>query len=534
MKLFKKIRLPFVSVKEHNKIVEDIKNEFLAYLADEAAFENAKDKQQGDNSIYDPYDKSYVYELANIKESDWSAVGGNVSSTRSQSISELWTMQDAAFNKVHSDPHARAIVDNFQRYTIGRGLKFEAANKDVQKVLNDFWFVNSMDLRQKSFIRSTFIEGEFFLLYFINYATGNVRLRRVRSREITDIETHPEDIQTILTYKREYTANGESNIVFYPDIDYYEQLKDSFTGARSTHSGSFSKNKMIQFIRYGEEDEVRGRVPMDSVLNFLKLYYNFLIDRARLIHERSKVVWIKKVLGRGKEIKNLRPMRSPKGGSMLIETDTVSYRIERPNLESSEAKQDGLALLYAIGSGVTMPLHILDQRTSEANYASLRKADSPWAQAIIDNQDFWAAQFDKMLRIAIKANVEAGILPEKVRVPKYDEDKLVEAMDLINRMVVDGEDSEKIVREVSPILEGAHTVISMPTAEIPITKIFPDVVKEDYLQQAKVLQVHQQMGIASQRTLAEKAGYDWERELFRMAQNTGDTNDGKKKTKTKK
>ena len=527
MKLFK-IKLPFISVKEHNEIIEKIKSEFLEYLAEEATFEDIENIQQKDRIRYDATDRSYVYEIADVKEDTWSAVGGNANTARAQTVSELWTMQDAAFNKVHSDPHARAIVDNIQRYTIGRGLKFEAASKDVQKVLNDFWYVNGMDLRQKSFIRSTFIEGELFILYFINYATGNVRIRRVRSSEITDIETHPEDIQTILTYKREYSANSEYYVVYYPDIGYYDQLVDTFTGARSAYSDSFSKNKMIQFVKYGEEDEVRGRVPMDSVLMFLKLYYNFLIDRARLIHERSKVVWIKKVLGRGKEIKNLKPMRSPKGGSMLIETDTVSYRIERPNLESSEAKQDGLALLYAIGSGVTMPLHILDQRTSESVYSSLRKADSPWAQAIIDNQDFWAAQFDKMLRVAIKANVEAGVLPEKVRVPKYDEDKLVEAMDLINRMVVDGEDSEKIVREVSPILEGAHTVISMPTVEVPITKIFPDVVKEDYLQQAKVLQIHQQMGIASQRTLAEKAGYDWERELFRMAQNIGDSSNGKK------
>ena len=93
------------------------------------------------------------------------------------------------------------------------------------------------------------------------------------------------------------------------------------------------------------------------------------IDRMRLNHERAKVVWIRR---RNSTERNTpdNPLESPKGGIMLEETQNVTYRTESAKLEATDAKNDGLALLYYVGAGVNTPLHILVQMTSESKYSN--------------------------------------------------------------------------------------------------------------------------------------------------------------------
>ncbi len=453
-----------------------------------------------------------------IKEGDtgWTVLGmGTILDiNRYQSLNDLWDLQDAAYNKTRTDPIARSAVNNLQFFTIGKGIKFEAADQKVQDVLRNFWTLNNMDIKQKEMVRSTFIEGEYFILYFINKTTGRVKVRRIRPKEIHSIETHPDDIETILAYKRVRAGLDEMH---YADVDYFVQKEeDGIDVEISKVDKNLEDDKLIQFIKYSwSPDEVRGRVPMDCVMKTLKYYQDWLLDRVRLNHERSKVVWIKKIRGRGTET-TVERTRTPKGGVMLRETDRVSYRIESAQIRADDVEKDGLSILYSIGSGFGMPIHVLNQRASEEVYASIKKADTPFSQSITDNQDFWSANFDKMFRVVIRSAREAGTLPEKIKVPKFKQDKVIEAMHRINEMVIDEKDVEEIVKETKPILEGKQTQISIPVEEVPINKIFPEAVKENLLEQAKVLQIHSALEIASNQTIAEKAGYSWKEELFRM------------------
>ena len=317
-------------------------------------------------------------QLEKIREGDtgWTQLGlGTILDIeRYQSLPDLWAMQDAAYNKSRTNPIARSIVNTIQHYTVGRGLKFEAPDQKVQQFLMNFWTFNKMDLRQKELVKSTYIEGEYFILYFISKKTGRVKVRRIRPKEIDSIESHPEDIETILAYKR-VRKSWDSRLVdqrelHYADVDYFTQLNDENIDKRESEvHKNLEDDRLVQFVRYNDNpDEVRGRVPMDSVMKYLKYYEDWLLDRVRLNHERSKVVWIKTIRGRGTEINTTRT-RSPKGGQILQETNNIKYRIENPQINADRSEQDGLAILYAIGSGVTIPLHVLNQRGDKENYS---------------------------------------------------------------------------------------------------------------------------------------------------------------------
>ena len=81
-----------------------------------------------------------------------------------------------------------------------------------------------------------------------------------------------------------------------------------------------------------------------------------------------------------------------------VETENVKYRIEKPQIGADDAKEDGLSILYTIGAGTSLPIHILNQRSDQQVYASIRKADTPFSQHIRGQQEFFASGFETMYR----------------------------------------------------------------------------------------------------------------------------------------
>ncbi len=526
-----------------SRVKPDIDSAVENALIEHSKWHSVESERPSMNRRFSAEDTALVYEIQNVdggfnkfftkiknskvskriaEVTGWTFLGTNYSEDpdRYQAQEDLFDIQDSAFIKYYQDPHMKNIVDNIQFFTIGRGMRFEAIAPVVQDRLAEFWQRNRMNSRQKDMVKSAFREGEYFIVYFVNPSDGKVTLRKIRAKEINKIETHTQDISTRLSYER-YFHNGKvEESRYYLDFNYNKQLQDKFLSEQSAFIDRVQGNQYIQFIKYGEEDEVRGRVPVGNILRYLKLYEDWLFDRARLNHERSKVVWIKKYLNTNPDMKNIQPQRPPKGGMMLIETPNISYEFKNPNINADDAKEDGLSLLYMIGSGVNMPIHVLDQRADEAVYASLKKADTPFSNAIVANQDFWADQFDDMFRFVIRSAMEASAnpLPKKIKVPSFSsEKKLEEIQKLVNRMAFDGMSDERIIEEAGKEVKKSKIEdVEINTDDVYISKIFPEIVKEDQLNQAKILAIHDKIGIASLQTLSEKSGYDWKEELYRM------------------
>ena len=95
--------------------------------------------------------------------------------------------------------------------------------------------------------------------------------------------------------------------------------------------------------------------------------------------------------------------------------------------------------------------------------------------------------------------------------------ELEEIQRTINEMVVEGKKDSDIIKMVLPMVEGEHKEVSVPTEEVNVGKIFPDVVKVDPYDEARVFEIHRRVGLASIQTLSERAGYNWSEELYRMS-----------------
>ena len=460
----------------------------------------------------------------------WISIGGQrgILAARDLSEEQLWLAQDAAVLKSKTDPHAQGIVRNLQFYTVGDGVTWSTPSEIVTKALEKFRKENQIARREQAMVKELFQEGEYFAVYFVDPATGRVKVRKHRPKNVPEIETHPDDLETRISYKRELPFSGDNADGFEwdPDINYWIQKADPLSEHTSAHEDEFpgsGKTRYIQFSRYGDQDELRGWPPMYAALRWLKYLEDFIVDRARLHHERAKVVWFqtrKGQTGRKKrgDSSNATPHLAPKGGTMWIEDETTSYRAEALNLDSGDAEKDAMLLLYAISSAVTQPIHVWNQRADQAAYSSLRKADTPFSQAISFNQTFLEREWEIRDRFVLRMLNEHGDLPDEVEITQHDQDAVVKALSKVNEMFVAGADEAEILLEAGKVLAPGIKKVKVPLDEVPITRTFPDVVQESPLELAKVLLIHQKMGIASDSTLSGRSGYDWTDELVQMFQ----------------
>ena len=455
-------------------------------------------------------------------------MGLGIDLAHDQPLDYLFLMQKVVKSKYYSDPHARSILNNWTFYTVGGGLKVLMPTDELQKYVNKFRLKNKMIKREKAFTRSLYQNGELFIAYYIDSVTGDVQLRRIRPDEIIEIECHSEDIENIFSFhcKYDYIPSGSldtmSKDVWVKSLGYDDYLKLAGGFSKERSKNNLVKNPQIQFIKLGDDTELRGRVPMQPVLRLLKSYEDWLDDRIRLNHERAKVVWIKEIKGRSQEASK-RERRSPRGGIMLTENENVKYRIENPQLHSDQAKEDGLQILYTIGAGTSLPIHILNQRSDEQAYASIRKADTPFSQYIRTHQEILGEEFESMYRFVLKAGVESGALSKNTKIPIFSQESLIKAFERINVMYLEEAKPETIIKEVKDELKKDFREESVDTIEVPISIDFPEIIREDLKAQAEVLKIHKELGIASRATLSAKAGYNWKQEFALMKMEiTGD------------
>lgn len=446
----------------------------------------------------------------------WVVIGGNSNRIfkRTLNYEELTTLQASCYLKTQSDSHATTIVNNIEYYTIGNGIKVDCAVPQISEVIDEFRAFNKMTNREKRWVRSCFINGEMFIS-LIKGKKGSLKARLIPPDQIRDIEAE-DDVETPLSYNRQWhDAKGGIQNKWIADYNYFEQL-DSGWGVKSSHISTAKKrtNRFILHVKYAEENEPRGYPPMAVILRWLKYYENWLIDRMILNHERSKVVWIREIKGSKTKTRN-NPMEAPKGGIILEEDEKTKWRIEAAKLDSRDAKADGDAILHKIGAFRNIPIHILNQDASEAVYASVKKADTPFGQMIVSNQDFFAENFKEMYRFIVECKVDAGELKDTYRVPDFDQDKVIEALKVINAGICEGKKKDEVLAAAKKAM-GRVKKKSVKSVDVPCILTFPQMVNDNPLEVAKVLQIHREMGIASQATLAARAGYDWNTEFNRM------------------
>ncbi|GHO56615.1 phage portal protein [Ktedonobacter robiniae] len=261
-------------------------------------------------------------------------------------------MHNQVYEAYHANPLAFAIIEMTTSFVLGRGVKLDASNKRVKKLLDEFWQANSMDERVYTICNELALYGEIFVRYFVNRFDGSVKVRLTDPSLIDQIETDPEDIETPLRFHRRpvgesasapSSTTGGLKLVFRP-------------GERETEGEWFeADSQMQQFAINKVSNAKRGNSDLATMLPWLRRYKDWLTDRVRINKYKGAFIWDVTLRGADRktiDTKRMEYSTPPQPGSVLLHNEAESWQVVQPAINANDAKEDGRALKLMIAVGV--------------------------------------------------------------------------------------------------------------------------------------------------------------------------------------
>ncbi|GHO62522.1 hypothetical protein KSC_014140 [Ktedonobacter sp. SOSP1-52] len=285
-------------------------------------------------------------------------------------------MHNQVYEAYHANPLAFAIIEMTTSFVLGRGVKLDASNKRVKKVLDEFWQANSMDERVYTICNELALYGEIFVRYFVNRFDGSVKVRLTDPSLIDQIETDPEDIETPLRFHRRpvgesasapSSTTGGLKLIFRP-------------GERETEGEWFeADSQMQQFAINKVSNAKRGNSDLATMLPWLRRYKDWLTDRVRINKYKGAFIWDVTLRGADRktiDTKRMEYSTPPQPGSVLLHNEAESWQAVQPAINANDAKEDGRALKLMIAVGAGLPEHYLAD-SSNGNRATAAEMGMP-------------------------------------------------------------------------------------------------------------------------------------------------------------
>ncbi len=319
------------------------------------------------------------------------------------------------------DPLGRPAIWNAVKYIMGRGVTITPKSDDpkVWFVWRDFWTSerNKMELRQFEIILRMLRDGN-TLLQFFNKDENGLPTWKTTVRFRDPLLLRKPTLEYMGTM-----MNGTHGIMVDPD-DIETAVAYWFMNQVDRTKFEKVEAKDILHIKiFADSDQKMGESMIQPVMKLFTHYNQWLENRIILNKVRTAVALIKKVTGTSADVsriantipksstqpagqdktKNIRP------GSVYVANAGVEYQMLSPNLQASDAAEDGRNIVVRIGGGVGMPEFIFGD-ASNSNFASTMIAESPFVKEIQYWQTFSEYFFKLIFRRVIENAVAAGVL----------------------------------------------------------------------------------------------------------------------------
>jgi len=441
-----------------------------------------------------------------LDESAFVIAGGLMQST----VEEDKFFQLAARDKVRYSPFIRNIRNIIVSAALSGNIKVDIPHEETDQAVEKILASNKFSQKLKSWIANEFVDGEIFIPMFMRQ-DGTTKFRWLDPQEIMDIEHHPNDNEVILSFVRQFNSNGSTNIKNYPHVDYYEQLEDEVDGVSSKFQ--LESEPLVFYFKYGYRPEDRGELPLIPILRYDRIYEDVLIDAARLYHERSRVLWIRRLIGSNQQTGFSRTDLPTKGGVVKVETDYLRWRVEPSHLSDHVNREYGRIFRLAIAAGVGLPEYLIFEDSSNQSYASLRSANNPFYLTIGYIQSHWVDNIKELVRVVLRELVKRNILPEEVEIERLP---IQEAYNIIAEVTkaMDMKDSNLLQEAKNKVDITKREKITTKTIDLPVAVMFPKPVSDQPLLQAQALSILRQAGIISKRTSMKILGLDPQTEIL--------------------
>jgi len=378
------------------------------------------------------YDSAILQDL--VTQLEWEKVGA-VSTYGQDTDAERIRVMNECRRLWRYDPLASWIINTWTNFGFGQNVIITPNDEAAAETWQEFWTADRNEPilaadNQHEMSDTVLVDGETFLAFYVSKLDGKVTVRTFDSSEVSEVITAPNDKRVPLFYKRQWTeTNGRTQEAYYPDAsalmsadDYSDEMDEIIKTARITRADEMddSTSVCVLHISHNRKSGNRGWPIMSSGTAWARAHKQFRENRVAVAAAVAMYVNKLKVQGGSRAVESVRaklqsalsstnysdtnPAAAP--GSTWLENQSADLTRLPLGSGAGDAKTDGEALLQMVGlSGGLFP-HWLGVGTYRL--ASATSMDQPQYRNFDRYQQFWSAQFKRMVRIVLWASNEWG------------------------------------------------------------------------------------------------------------------------------
>lgn len=378
-------------------------------------------------------------------EKSWQLLssGSKLSINREKSLVEgdRIIMRHKARRLCKFNPHARAILRNILKYTLGRGVKpvwGADIDNDPKKrqAMDRFWRDQQKAMKWRKRTRECASrlarDGEVVLLRFVDefmvpdYKQKNEHLGK-GPKMVAKKLLAPRFLDPELIRDSKNGSEDDGVVVDSEDAETLKTLKKVKANDFRQPDGEIAAEDVIFERLDTDMNEKRGVTLFASVIPFIEMYSEWIKDRAVLNRVRSSVALVRTFDASATQIKQQlnseidteRTQASYRGevkpiansfvnqkrlrpATVINARKGVDYKFISPNVQAADVHHDGRAFMLIMAAGTGLAEFMVSADSSNSNYASTLIAEGPAVKEFQDWQETLAEIFTHLFEWAVE------------------------------------------------------------------------------------------------------------------------------------
>ena len=324
-------------------------------------------------------------------------------------------IHNACFEAYNANPIAFAIIEITTSFVLGKGITIAATHPDVQHVLMDFWHDpdNHMETRIYALCTELSLYGEQFVRFYVNKMNGRVKIRQIDPSIIDEIDTDPDDIETIKRFHLRPVGPNSTTQADPLPMPKPVPLSDSpNVEGEWLQAGS----DVMQFCINKVSNAKRGKSDLATLLPWLRRYKDWLTDRVRINKYKAAFLWDVQLQGADKKAIDRKRMEysyPPEPGSVIIHNESEKWSAVKPEINANEAAEDGRAIKLMLAVGAQLPEHYLSDG-SYGNRATAQEMGLPTFLKFQRRQHVMRAMLRAILDRVLQEAQNVKLLPSDI------------------------------------------------------------------------------------------------------------------------
>ena len=366
----------------------------------------------------DEFDKILKEAYASVEQSleledkGWLTLG----SASNSGVTESERITSIAKARIYAakDPLCKQAIRLWTDYAFGSGMNWSMKDENATKALSAFWYApqnaNLLKARgQRMSSDKALIDGEIFFALFLG-SQGSATIRRIDPLEITEIITDPDDIEDVRYYKRSWSsASAQPKTAYYRSVG---NLKDKGVQDSLGTNVKATEEAIVFHLALNTIGQ-RGNSLLLPVIDWVKLYRDFMASRVAIMLALAKFAWKVKVKGGAGAVAATQGVyqdQKPAAGSIAVENLGADLQPIHTDSGAQNAYQDGRQIKLQVAAGTGFPEQYFGD-ISIGNLATAKTVELPVSKMIQSYQTVWSDFYDQIDQVVLE---HAGV-PEDNR-----------------------------------------------------------------------------------------------------------------------